>query len=326
VAGSLRATLRAVAARARGKPGLTAPADASPASSQTHAIAYDPELVPPLPLMRTEGIDVLEDWFRWAEEWSLILRIYGGLRSDSNVLEIGCGLGRTAFPLRYALIAEGTYDGFEIAGEKVEFLTRTFEPAYPNFRFKRADVYNAYYNPSGSIAADRYVFPYTDASFDLVYAASVFTHMLPSGVAWYLRESARVLRPNGRCVFSFFLLDHYRRGLPRPLGFARSGFSFDHQLPGHDSDFAIGVPENPEEMCAYRLALVERLAAQARLQLARPALPGMWSGAFDSWVGSQDIIVLEPASGVPDAGEREETVHGDECVAVSPWVSPRRPS
>jgi SAM-dependent methyltransferase len=247
--------------------------------------------------MRTEGIDVLEDWFRWAEEWSSILRIYGGLRSDSNVLEIGCGLGRTAFPLRYALIGGGTYDGFEIAGEKVEFLRRAFEPAYPNFRFKRANVYNTYYNPSGSVTADRYVFPYTDASFDIVYAASVFTHMLPNGVAAYLRQSARVLRTNGRCVFSFFLLDHYRRGRPRPLGFARAGFSFDHQLPGHDSDFAIGVPENPEEMCAYRLSLVERLAAEAGLQLARPALPGMWSGAFDSWVGSQDIIVLEPARG-----------------------------
>jgi SAM-dependent methyltransferase len=293
MARSLRSRLAAVAARARGKPDVAGRARASPTSCQAYAIAYDPELVPPLSLMRTEGIDVLEDWFRWGEEWSCILRIYGGLRSHSNVLEIGCGLGRIAFPLRYALSGGGTYDGFDIAAEKVEFLRRTFAPAYPNFRFQRADVYNTYYNPSGAIAADRYVFPYADESFDVVYAASVFTHMLPRGVAAYLRQSARVLRPTGRCVFSFFLLDHYRRGLPRPLGFARSGFSFDHQLEGHDSDFAIGVPENPEEMCAYRLSLVERLAAEVGLQLARPALPGMWSGAFDSWVGSQDVIVLQ---------------------------------
>jgi SAM-dependent methyltransferase len=304
VAGSLRSTLAAFAARARRTPDVAEPAQASSTSSQAYAIAYDPDLVPPLPLMRTEGIDVLEDWFRWGEEWSCILRIYGGLRSDSNVLEIGCGLGRTAFPLRYALIGGGTYDGFEIAAEKVQFLRRTFEPSYPNFRFHRADVYNTYYNASGSIAPDRYVFPYDDASFDVVYAASVFTHMLPDGVAAYLRQSARVLRPTGRCVFSFFLLDHYRRGLPRPLGFARSGFSFDHQLAGHDSEFAIGVPENPEEMCAYRLSLVEHLAAEAGLQLARPALPGMWSGTFDSWVGSQDVIVLEPASGRADGPAR----------------------
>ena len=312
--GSLRATLAAVAARAQRKMDVGGPAKAPYAPDQAHDVAYDPDLVPPPALMRTEGIDVLEDWFRWAEEWSSILRIYGGLRSDSNVLEIGCGLGRTAFPLRYTLINGGTYDGFEIAADKVEFLRDRFESAYPNFRFKRADVYNTYYNPSGTVTADRYVFPYADASFDVVYAASVFTHMLPDGVAAYLRQSARVLRANGRCVFSFFLLDHYRPGRPRPLGFARPGFSFDHRLPGHDSDFAIGVLENPEEMCAYRLSLVERLAAEAGLKLARPALPGMWSGAFDSWVGSQDVIVLERATG-PAAGQaRAAEVRPDDPV------------
>ena len=36
-------------------------------------IAYEPNLIPPLELMAQEGIVVLEDWFRWAEEWSMIL-------------------------------------------------------------------------------------------------------------------------------------------------------------------------------------------------------------------------------------------------------------
>jgi hypothetical protein len=30
----------------------------------------------------------------------------------------------------------------------------------------------------------------------------------------------------------------------------------------------------------------------------------MWSGTFDSWVGSQDVIVLEPASGRADGPAR----------------------
>jgi hypothetical protein len=30
-----------------------------------YQIAYDPTLVPPLELMLPEGIDVLEEWFRW---------------------------------------------------------------------------------------------------------------------------------------------------------------------------------------------------------------------------------------------------------------------
>jgi hypothetical protein len=45
--------------------------------TKTYQIAYDPTLVPPLELMRQEGIDVLEEWFRWGEEWSMLVRVCG---------------------------------------------------------------------------------------------------------------------------------------------------------------------------------------------------------------------------------------------------------
>ena len=113
--------------------------------SQSYQVAYDPELVPPLDLMRQEGIDVLEEWFRWGEEWSMLLRVYGHVKRDSSILEIGCGLGRVAFPLRYVLSSDGSYDGFEICQHKVAFLESTFHRLYPNFRFVWADVHNTYY-------------------------------------------------------------------------------------------------------------------------------------------------------------------------------------
>jgi SAM-dependent methyltransferase len=257
-----------------------------------YGIAYDPDLVPPLALMRKEGIDVLEEWFRWAEEWSMLLRVYGGITRASHVLEIGCGLGRVAFPLRYILSSEGTYDGFEIDREKVTFLQQTFQRAYPNFRFLWADVYNTYYNPTGAIQAADYRFPYADSSFDLVFAASVFTHMLPVNMAHYFCESSRVLKPGGRCVFSLFLLDNYHSGQARPLGFAREAFNFDHPYQDAGPHFAIGVPENPEEMTAYGLPLIEQFAEQAGLELAMPPAPGFWSGSHANWVGAQDVVVL----------------------------------
>jgi hypothetical protein len=67
--------------------------------------------------MRQEGVVVLEDWFRWAEEWSMVLRMFGGVGMNSAVLEIGCGLGRIAFPLRYVLL-KGWYEGFEICRDQ----------------------------------------------------------------------------------------------------------------------------------------------------------------------------------------------------------------
>jgi SAM-dependent methyltransferase len=256
-------------------------------------IAYGPDLGPQPKLMRRElHDDVLEEWFRWAEEWSMLLRIYGGITRTSSVLEIGCGLGRTAFPLRYVLSSEGSYAGFDNCQYKVSFLERTFHQAYPHFRFTWADVYNAIYNPYGQIKPTAYRFPYPDASFDIVYAASVFTHMLPEAEAHYVRESARVLKQNGRCVFSFFLLDNYRPAQPRPFGFARPEFIFEQPYGSYGDDFAVGLPENPERMTAYRLRLIEDMTAKAHLSLAHAQVPGLWSGTTATWVGAQDLLVL----------------------------------
>lgn len=263
---------------------------------ESYGIAYDPDLVPPLELMRGEGIDVLEEWFRWGEEWSMLLRIYGCLTRRSNVFEIGCGLGRIAFPLRYVLSSEGSYDGFEIDKPKVDFLERTFHKKYPHFRFVWANVHNTYYNPKGQIAPQDYRFPYDDGSFDVVYAASVFTHMLPEAAEHYFRETARVLKPGGRAVFSCFLLDNYVAGRERPLGFGRAAFNFDHTFGAYGDSFAIVVPSNPEQMTAFRLRLLQRFVSGAELSFVQPPVPGFWSGATATWVGMQDLLVLQKPS------------------------------
>jgi SAM-dependent methyltransferase len=261
------------------------------ATARIPAIAYEPELVPPLERMELEGIDVLEEWFRWGEEWSVLLRVFGRMASDADVLEIGCGQGRVAFPLRFALFRGGTYTGFDIDRDKIAFLQR-FHEAYPAFRFEHADVHNTFYNRSGTIAPERFRFRYPARSFDLVIAASIFTHMRPAAVARYMTESARVLRPGGRCVFSFFLLDLYDPARPRPLGFADPRFAFDHRHPGWGPDVGVAEPASPEQMTAYRIRLVRRMARDAGLRIDGRPIQGIWSGAARAPVGAQDLVVL----------------------------------
>lgn len=167
--------------------------------------AYRPDLLPPLELMEREQVRVLEDWFAWANEWHALLRLYGGFKNRSIVLEIGCGLGRIVYAMRdYLVLGGGRYNGFDICKYKIDFLQNTFEPHFPNFTFTHVDVHNTTYNPNGKIKASQFTFPYESDGFDVVYAASVFTHMLPENVEHYIHEAARVLRPGGRCVFSFF--------------------------------------------------------------------------------------------------------------------------
>ena len=213
--------------------------------------AYDPDLIPRLGLMLQKRIDNLEEWFRWGEDWRWVLRTYGRMTSRSTVLELGCGLGRTAFRIRYFL-SEGVYDGFDIVRQKIDFLQQTFQRAYPNFRFAWADLQNSCYNPKASVLPCAYRFPYDDSSFSLVYAASVFTHLLPDTTEHYFNETARVLNHGGRCVFSFFLLDNYRPGLPRPSTFNLPWFNFDHPYGTYGNDFAVAVPSDPENTTAYR--------------------------------------------------------------------------
>lgn len=254
-------------------------------------VAYEPNLIPPLSLMQTEGIQVIEEWFRWAEEWSFLLKVYGNIGLNSHVLEIGCGLGRTAFPLRYILL-EGTYDGFEICRYKVDFLQDNFTKVHPNFKFIWANIQNTFYNPTGDVKADNFVFPYADNSFDIVYAASIFTHLLPNITENYFRETTRVLQKNGRVVFSFFILDNYRPGQPRPFGFNDPMFNFDHPYASFGSEFSIANPSNPEELTAYKKSLIQKYATEAGLEFVQEPITGLWSGITSNWVGTQDIVVL----------------------------------
>lgn len=253
-------------------------------------LAYEPDLIPPPALMREEGIAILEEWFRWGEEWSNLLRAHGALTSSSDVLEIGCGLGRIAFAIRY-LLRNGRYTGFEIVRRKVEFLARTFHRAHPHFDFRWADVHNSYYNPEGRLLPTQYAFPVADASQDIVYAASVFTHMLPENAAHYFTEAARVLRPGGRCVFSFFLLERYRAGAVRPFNFGSPAFAFDLTLPAWGNEFAYVNADNPEQMTAFTTPLIERLAAASELEIAN-VVPGLWSGTEAAAAPTQDLVIL----------------------------------
>ncbi len=258
-----------------------------------YKIAYDDSLIPPLNLMREEGIDVLEEWFRWGEEWSLILRAFGKIKRNSNVLEIGCGLGRTAFPLRFVLSEKGSFNGFEICKNKIDFLQKNFTPLYKNFNFIWANVHNTYYNADGKFSASEYKFPYEENKFDLVYAASVFTHMLPDAAKNYFRESARVLKSGGRCVFSFFVLDNYKKEIARPFPFSKKDFAFDNHLEKYGEDFATVVLENPEQMTAFSLKMINDFAEEAGLKIEGEPVPGFWSGNFENWIGAQDLIILK---------------------------------
>lgn len=206
----------------------------------------------------------------------------GGLRPDERVLDIGCGIGRMARPLTRFLSGEGTYDGFDVNPEGIAWCRERYAP-YPNFRFVHADLHNGRYNPGGTGRAETFRFPYDDASFDFALATSVFTHLLEPAADRYLGETARVLRPGGRALLTFFLLDE---GSRRALAEGRATLAFRDP----DGDVAVVDPEVPEEAVAYSARWLEDALERHGLRRA-DAHPGSWRGM--PGVSYQDIVLVE---------------------------------
>lgn len=198
----------------------------------------DPDL-PPLRLR-----DVGQGDFRRIGEGLAAMLVRHGLEPHHRVLDIGCGVGRVAIPLTRHLTG-GTYDGFDIVRRWVRWCRRHITPRHPNFRFAHADVYNSHYNRSGVPAAS-FRFPYEDASFDFAFATSVFTHLDLPAAKHYLAEAHRVLRPGGKLVATFFLVDG-------DVADAALDFKVDH------GDYRLLDEKDPDWGIAFREGVLDEL-------------------------------------------------------------------
>ena len=243
-------------------------------------------LIPPRDLWVAPG-DPLYWFFGYFWEYRAYLTLLCELRVDHSVLELGCSHGRTMLALLDYLEPPGRYEGLDIDPKKIEFAQNNIHSRYPHFNFTVADVFNKFYNPEGKQRGDAYRFPYVDGLFDIVYAASVFTHLLPPDAANYLKESRRVMREGGLCLFSFFCLDHYRG----PGTSTHSIYEFDHPLDNFDG-VAVYNSQLPEHVIAYNIATIKKLASEAGLKVQR-IVPGFWSKAHKVGVNEQDLILLK---------------------------------
>ncbi|HEV3000702.1 MAG TPA: class I SAM-dependent methyltransferase [Solirubrobacteraceae bacterium] len=225
------------------------------------------------------------DFVATGEEFLAYFVELGGLQPHHAVLDVGCGMGRMARPLAGFLSSEGSYDGFDVNRDGIGWCRRRYA-RHDNFRFQVADLYNRRYNPHGAHAAGDYRFPYDDERFDLAILTSVLTHLLEREADHYLAETARVLKPGGRMLATFFLLNEESRGLIADGSAALAFLDPDDHVSVLDADL-------PEEAVAYDEEwLGERLAEHG----LRPEATryGSWCGRPD-FASFQDLIVATSA-------------------------------
>lgn len=224
-------------------------------------------------------------WYRESRQKFLdYCRDLGGLRPDGHVLDMGCGIGGMGELIAPHLSEEGSYDGVDVDPRAIEVAAANLEAVHPNVRFQKADVYNSKYNPEGTVLPNEYRFPFEDASFDLTILRSVFTHMLPEELERYLAEVARTLKPGGRALITFFLLNETTLGHLAEREEGTEAFTFEHGF------YRLQDDEIPEAAVAYDEPWVRDLYAGYGLEIVEPVVYGNWA-RLEKDARDQDLVV-----------------------------------
>ena len=212
----------------------------------------------------------------------LLSKELAGLEPDDDVLDVGCGIGRTAVALTSYLNASGRYTGLDIIHFAIRWRQRHIGSEFSNFSFVHADVQNRTYNPSGRIKAHEYRLPFPASRFSFCLATSLFTHLTPPAASHYVAEVGRVLKPGGRFLSSWFLLPAATETYDTQ--------KVEAEFPHHFADHAQRNLYAPEIAVAYRLEYLRRVFESAQLVIETVAYGG-WSGRVATVNSGQDILV-----------------------------------
>jgi SAM-dependent methyltransferase len=132
------------------------------------------------------------------------------LRKEATVLDLGCGCGRIATGLTYHLDSHGSYCGFDVWNDGIEWCKRNISPGRENFRFHTVRANNNYYHSDDSGGENRFDTSFvSDDSLDCAFAVSLFTHLKLADAHQYFELLVRALEPTGVAYLTFFLIDDY---------------------------------------------------------------------------------------------------------------------
>ena len=242
---------------------------------------------PSLPVPSDDYMSIVGGGSPWQFEFIAFLQRVG-LSPTDRVLDVGCGLGRLAYNLAYYLKQPGRYEGFDIIEKLVDWAQKAITPRFPHFKFRQVDIYNQFYNPTGSLQSTDFRFPYPSDWFDFIVLNSVFTHIQAKETRHYLDEIERVLKPGGRCLCTWFLLNEESELL---IGEGKSTHSMIYEL----EECFTSDPQAPEGAIGFNEKLLFEWIAERNFTVA-DKFYGLWCGRTPLyWENSyyQDILLLQ---------------------------------
>lgn len=216
-------------------------------------------------------------------------KFMGPLTPDMTFVEIGSGIGRDAFQLLDIIGPGGRYTGIDVQRESIVWCQQNITKRYPNFEFVHFNAYHELHNPLSTKTTMDFRIPLPDRSVDRVAAGSVLTHIFRDEVTHYMKEIARVLKPNGLAYLTFFLYTEEAVAASRRNNLTPYNLRFEHPYgPG----CYINDPAYPTGAVAYTAEAMQAMIDESGLKLARPYLKGLWSGLHSDGDDGQDVAVL----------------------------------
>ncbi len=210
---------------------------------------------------------------------------YANLKSDSKVLDVGSGIGRSAIGLTKYLDKNGEYYGFDIVKQGVDWCTQNITKKFPNFYFKYVKLENDLYSNSGEKSSN-FTFPYPDEKFDVVFLMSVFTHLQVDEIAHYLKEINRVLNKNGVLMATFFI---YNDVIEHKISNKDFRFSFPYNF----INYRLMNNKVKNANIALNKNYLDNMSKQANLEIIN-FIQGFWSEEIEVTDNDfQDIIIFK---------------------------------
>lgn len=169
--------------------------------------------------------------------------------TGGSILEIGCGCGRMARPLKTCGFS-GAYTGIDIDEEMLKYCKDTFPQR--QFQFHRSSHQSKTYSKIWTVglpSSSYYRVPLQDDSQDFVFSTSLFTNILEDNLLNYLKEAYRVLKSGGTMIMSFNCLNAMKE-----MGSLGGRWTFAHRI----GNAFVESLRYPEACVAYEKDFISR--------------------------------------------------------------------
>lgn len=194
----------------------------------------------------------------------------GYASSNSVILDIGSGIGRSAVGLRdfqyHGAGFTGHYHGFDVDKDMLAWCRDNFPKDHFTFTF--VDAKSSIYSPDAEPTETTLDVGAHQGQVDFVFSQSLFTHLLEEDLRQYLAKSFDAMRPGGVIAMTFFCMDDLR-----DLEILGGRWTFKHQV----GPAFIENEKYPEAAVAYDRSWMIQAFEEAGFTDVRTELPDFQS-------------------------------------------------